>query len=114
MTEFRLILERDGRSILEDTINVKDCSVMYTPNADEFETKIRNYIRGLNPQIFRSCMPDIAEVIKRARALDLSGMDQEESVSDDGWWETSTGAEFGRKKKEEIEKVIEDLIRALS
>jgi hypothetical protein len=57
-----------------------------------------------------ACMPKENEAIKRARELDLSGMDQTESETDDGWWETSTGAEFGRKKKEEIENVIEDLV----
>lgn len=32
----------------------------------------------------------------------LKGIDKVESESDDGWWETSTGAEFGAKKLKEI------------
>jgi len=28
----------------------------------------------------------------------LKGIDQTENESDDGWWETSTGAKFGRDK----------------
>jgi len=32
----------------------------------------------------------------------LKGIDKTESESEDGWWETSEGAEFGRKKLEEL------------
>jgi len=32
----------------------------------------------------------------------LAGIDKTETESDNGWWETSTGAEFGRGKLEEI------------
>jgi len=39
----------------------------------------------------------------------LKGIDQTEFESDDGWWETSVGAEFGRNKKEEIINFIETI-----
>lgn len=49
-TEYRLILQKNNDSILEDTISIEDVSVMGNrPNCAEFEKKIRDYIRGLNP-----------------------------------------------------------------
>jgi len=32
----------------------------------------------------------------------LKGIDETETASDDGWWETSDGATFGWVKKEEL------------
>ena len=32
----------------------------------------------------------------------LLGIDQDETESDNGWWETSAGAGFGKRKKDEI------------
>jgi hypothetical protein len=32
----------------------------------------------------------------------LDGIDQDEVSSKNGWWETSTGADFGLRKKREI------------
>lgn len=48
-TEYRLILKKNDDSILEDTIVVEDASTLSNPNGSEFEKKIRDYIRGLNP-----------------------------------------------------------------
>lgn len=39
--------------------------------------------------------------------LILKGIDQTETESDDGWWETSTGAEFGASKLAEVIAAIE-------
>jgi len=36
----------------------------------------------------------------------LKGIDLEEIESEDGWWETSIGAEFGKRKKEELLKSL--------
>ena len=36
----------------------------------------------------------------------LKGIDLEEIESEDGWWETSIGAEFGKRKKEELLKAL--------
>lgn len=36
----------------------------------------------------------------------LEGIDKDECESKDGWWETSTGAEFGEGKKKELEDFI--------
>lgn len=49
-----------------------------------------------------------AEALERIRII-LKGIDQCEADDKDGWWETSTGAEFGAKRLVEVE----DLIRAL-
>lgn len=38
------------------------------------------------------------------------GMDQDEVSHPKGWWETSTGAEFGRKKRQEIKDFIQTLL----
>ena len=37
----------------------------------------------------------------------LKGIDQTENESDDGWWETSTGAEFGRNRLNTLIELIE-------
>ncbi len=42
----------------------------------------------------------------------LKGIDQLDSV-EGGWWETSTGAEFGAKKLAEVEAYVEELIESL-
>lgn len=49
ITEYKLILKKNDDLILEDTILIEDPSVMSSPNAKEFEKKIRDYIRSLNP-----------------------------------------------------------------
>lgn len=36
----------------------------------------------------------------------FKGIDEMEGDSPDGWWETSTGAEFGAKKLAELIKII--------
>lgn len=36
----------------------------------------------------------------------LKGIDETEIESDDGWWETSTGAEFGVSKLAEVESLV--------
>ena len=41
------------------------------------------------------------ELIEKIKDL-LKGIDETEVESEDGWWETSTGAEFGRQKLEAI------------
>ena len=38
----------------------------------------------------------------------LKGIDQTENESDDGWWETSTGAEFGRNRLNMLIELIEN------
>ena len=43
--------------------------------------------------------------VERVEKL-LEGIDKEQTESDDGWWETSIGAKFGKK-------VLEDIIKAL-
>jgi hypothetical protein len=48
-TVYKLILKKNLDVILEDTIEIEDVSIMGTTNAKEFEKKIRDYIRGLNP-----------------------------------------------------------------
>jgi hypothetical protein len=35
-------------------------------------------------------------------AVILSGIDKEETAHGNGWWETSVGAEFGARKKQEL------------
>ncbi len=50
ITKYKLILEKDGCSVLEDSVCIEDVSIMGSrPNCAEFEKKIRDYIRGLNP-----------------------------------------------------------------
>ena len=37
----------------------------------------------------------------------LDGIDKTECESEDGWWETSVGADFGAKKLEEVIAAVE-------
>ena len=39
----------------------------------------------------------------------LKGIDETETEATEGWWETSTGAEFGAKKKLELLKALRHL-----
>lgn len=39
----------------------------------------------------------------------VKGIDQEESLSGDGWWETSEGAAFGAARLAQLEMLIADL-----
>ena len=38
----------------------------------------------------------------------LKGIDKDICQDKDGWWETSTGAEFGAKKLKEIEELVKN------
>jgi len=42
----------------------------------------------------------------------LVGIDKDEIESPFGWWETSTGAEFGKKKLEEVKAAVQRLTEA--
>lgn len=39
----------------------------------------------------------------------LNGIDQQQIHSNDGWWETSAGADFGAKKLNEIEQAFKEV-----
>lgn len=39
----------------------------------------------------------------------VRGIDRDETESADGWWETSTAAEFGRAKLAELESLVRSL-----
>ena len=39
----------------------------------------------------------------------LKGIDKDQCSSDDGWWETSSGAEFGAKKLKEVQELVKKL-----
>lgn len=36
----------------------------------------------------------------------LKGIDKDQCESEEGWWETSKGAEFGKRKLEDIIKLL--------
>ena len=48
--------------------------------------------------------------LERLRRI-VRGIDKTETESDEGWWETSTGAEFGADVLDELEKLVDDLTR---
>jgi hypothetical protein len=43
----------------------------------------------------KAAQPDPVAAEREACIALLKGIDQTENESDDGWWETSTGAKFG-------------------
>lgn len=48
----------------------------------------------------------IDSTIEKLREI-LKGIDQIEMETEEGWWPTSTGAEFGAEKLAEVEELIE-------
>ena len=48
----------------------------------------------------------LAEQIKK----ELKGIDETETDSIDGWWETSTGAEFGATKLKELLALLDVIV----
>ena len=46
-------------------------------------------------------------MIEKIREI-LKGIDKDISQDNDGWWETSTGSEFGAKKLKEIESLVKN------
>lgn len=51
---------------------------------------------------------DRKQALARLREI-TRGIDLYEGESDDGWWETTTGADFGERKLQELEQLIEQL-----
>ena len=51
--------------------------------------------------------PFLDRLIEKIRDI-LKGIDKDVCQDKDGWWETSTGAEFGVKKLKEIEYLVKN------
>ena len=58
------------------------------------ERPIQDWIRKMKSQLPEQPKQNTVEAVKAI----LKGIDQTEIESQDGWWETSAGAEFGAKK----------------
>lgn len=56
---------------------------------------IQDWIRKMKSQLPE---PSTADAVKTV----LKGIDQTETESPEGWWETSVGAEFGAKKLQQV------------
>lgn len=50
---------------------------------------------------------DVDALIDEVRAL-LTGIDADDCASQAGWWETSTGAEFGAAKLAALESLLRE------
>lgn len=48
------------------------------------------------------------EALKRLHEI-VRGIDEDETYVEHGWWETSTGVEFGTARLRELERLVEDL-----
>lgn len=48
------------------------------------------------------------EAIKLIK-IELDGICETQGDYDDGWWETSTGAEFGKERLKNVLKIVEAL-----
>jgi hypothetical protein len=51
------------------------------------------------------------EEIKQELSSILKGIDKTETESDEGWWETSSGAEFGKNKLKEVLNLIDEFYK---
>lgn len=56
----------------------------------------------------REAPPSRLDALARLREI-LAGIDQDGIDAEGGWWETSTGAEFGAARLAELEELIRDL-----
>ena len=54
----------------------------------------------------RKAQIEVLETLERKIPEILKGIDKIELDSEDGWWETSTGSDFGKSKLEEILSLI--------
>lgn len=48
---------------------------------------------------------ELDEIIKTIESI-LDGIDKDETQDKNGWWETSTGAAFGKQKLEELKVFV--------
>lgn len=48
------------------------------------------------------------EALARLRVI-VAGIEHDDVESKDGWWETSSGAEFGGRKLAELEALISEI-----
>jgi len=71
------------------------------PDSQNARDKIRAGLDGIR-QALASLTEGGDETITEQLRRILSGIDKTETDSDDGWWETSTGAEFGARKLQEV------------
>ena len=56
----------------------------------------------------RVCQVDKEELLLKLEKI-LYGIDTCETEDDNGWWETDTGASFGRRKLNQIRKLVQEL-----
>jgi len=52
-----------------------------------------------------------ADELKAKISSILFGISGEECDDADGWWETSTGAEFGKKKLAEVLQAVDEMVK---
>lgn len=96
--------------------NYQHYSMVYTADRYKQGTEKCEYCKN-NHTKDMTCKPLVDSVISSQGDtpedielnIILAGIDEEETTSKMGWWETSTGAEFGRKKKVEIKALIHKL-----
>jgi hypothetical protein len=51
------------------------------------------------------------EALRRLDGI-IDGIDQDECAYKEGWWETSTGAEFGARIKQDLHRFVDELLDA--
>ena len=68
------------------------------------ERPIQDWIRKMKSQLpEKSTKEPLISALKEV----LKGIDQTECDSEDGWWETSCGADFGAKKLQHVIGLVE-------
>ena len=69
---------------------------------------LKNQLQGKKPIIIKGCPIHDKQIVKSEENFEeiIRGIDLDEVESEYGWWETSTGAKFGAKKKEELFNLI--------
>ena len=81
---------------------------------DDITDQIYNAAQGLIEEMQKE-VEELREYKQRVQSEIiplLIGIDKEESLDDDGWWETSTGAEFGADILHRIKTIIGDEVDA--
>lgn len=74
------------------------CGIVETAGDDCFVPAEAPATPPVSPSDSRELLNAINELFK--------GIDKDECEDPDGWWETDTGAEFGRKKLADLKKLL--------
>ena len=70
---------------------------------------IKELLSGKLLSLFKQQMKEERKEIKIKLKVILKGIDKDEIEDENGWWETSTGVEFGRNILKKIDQLLKNI-----